>query len=123
MYVTLSSEASKNYRYGGYFYEQFDGNPIETDIKSRKKIDGTPEGPNTIKNVHRYLEKKNMYSPLFHCAYKIFHEATSKNEIREQIIEACQFDKRDKEYIGLASKLLYRIFPNIWYRRHKGILS
>lgn len=123
MYVTLSSEASKNYRYGGYFYELFDGNPIETDIKSRKKIDGTPEGPNTIKSVHRYLEKKNMYSPLFHCAYKIFHEATSKNEIREQIIEACQFDKRDKEYIGLASKLLYRIFPNIWYRRHKGILS
>ena len=123
MYVTLSSEASKNYRYGGYFYELFDGNPIETDIKSRKKIDGTPEGPNTIKSVHRYLEKKNMYSPLFHCAYKIFHEATSKNEIREQIIEACQFDKRDKEYIDLFSKLLYRLFPNIWYRRHKGFLS
>jgi len=123
MYVTLSSEASKNYRYGGYFYDLFDGNPIEADIRSRKKIDGTPEGPNTIKNVHRYLEKKNMYSPLFHCAHKVFHEATSKDEIREQIIQACQFDKRDKEYIDLFSKLLYRLFPNLWYRRHKGILS
>ncbi len=123
MYVTLSSEASKNYRYGRYFYELFDGNPIETDIRSRKKIDGTPEGPDTIKNVHRYLEKKNMHSPLFHCAHKIFHEATSKDEIREHIIQACQFDKRDKEYIDLFSKLLYRMFPNTWYRRHKGIFS
>ncbi len=123
MYVTLSSEASKNYRYGRYFYELFDGNPIETDIRSRRKIDGTPEGPDTIKNVNRYLEKKNMYSPLFHCAHKIFNEATSKEEIREQIIQACQFDKRDKEYIGGFSKMLYRLFPNIWYRRHKGITS
>ena len=123
MYITLSSEASKNYRYGKYFYELFDGNPIETDIRSRKKIDGTPEGPDTIKNVHRYLEKKNMYSPLFHCAHKIFHEVTSADEIREHVIQACQFDKRDKEYIGIFSKLLYRMFPNTWYRRHKGILS
>ncbi|MEA2014192.1 MAG: hypothetical protein U9N38_02645 [Thermodesulfobacteriota bacterium] len=123
MYVTVTSEISKNYRYGKYFYELFDGNPIETNTKAMKKIDGTPEGPNTIKNVHRYLEKKNMYSPLFHCAYKIFHEETSRNEIREHVIQACQFDKRNKEYIGPFSKLLYKLFPNIWYRRHKGILS
>jgi len=123
MYVTVSSEASKNYRYGKYFYELFDGNPIETSINALKKIDGTPEGPNTIKSVHRYLDKKNMYSPLFHCAYKIFHEETDKNEIREHVIQACQFDKRSREYIGPFSKLLYRIFPNIWYRRHKGFLS
>ncbi len=123
MYVTVSSEASKNYRYGKYFYELFDGNPIETSIKAMKKIDGTPEGPNTIKSVHRYLEKKNMYSPLFRCAYKIFHDETNRNEIREHVIQACQFDKRDKEYIDLFSKLLYRMFPNLWYRRHKGILS
>jgi len=123
MYVTISSEASKNYRYGKYFYQLFDGNPIETDIRTREKIDGTPEGPNTIKNVHRYLEKKNMYSPLFRCAYRIFHEETSRDEIREHVIQACQLDKRNKEYIGLFSKLLYRMFPNIWYRRHKGFLS
>jgi len=73
--------------------------------------------------VHRYLEKKNMYSPLFHCAYKIFHEETSRDEIREHVIQACQFDKRNEEYIGPISKLLYKMFPNIWYRRHKGILS
>jgi len=123
MYITLSSEASKNYRYGKYFYNLFNGNPIDTDIQSRKKIDGTPEGPDTIKNVNRYLEKKNMYSPLFHCAHKIFHESTNRDEIREQIIQACQFDKRDKEYIGAFSKLLYRLFPNTWYRRYKGFLS
>lgn len=123
LYVTISSEASKNYRYGKYFYQLFNGNPIETDIRTLEKIDGTPEGPNTIKNVHRYLEKKNMYSPLFHCAHQIFHEETSRDEIREHVIEACQLDKRDKEYIGPISKLLYRMFPNIWYRRHKGILS
>ncbi|MBN2539324.1 MAG: NAD(P)-binding domain-containing protein [Deltaproteobacteria bacterium] len=123
LYVTISSEASKNYRYGKYFYQLFNGNPIETDIRTLEKIDGTPEGPNTIKNVHRYLEKKNMYSPLFRCAHQIFHEETSRDEIREHVIEACQLDKRDKEYIGPISKLLYRMFPNIWYRRHKGILS
>lgn len=123
MYVTVSSEASKNYRYGKYFYELFDGNPIETNINALKKIDGTPEGPHTIKSVHRYLEKKNMYSPLFHCAYKIFHEETNRDEIREHVIQACQFDKRSKEYIGPLSKLLYRIFPGIWYRRDKGLLS
>ncbi len=123
MYVTVSSEASKNYRYGKYFYELFNGNPIETNINTLEKIDGTPEGPNTIKSVHRYLEKKNMYSPLLRCAYRIFHEETSRDEIIEHVIRACQFDKRDKEYIGPFSKLLYRIFPEIWYRRHKGFLS
>jgi glycerol-3-phosphate dehydrogenase (NAD(P)+) len=123
LYVTISSEASKNYRYGKFFYELFDGNPIETHIRVLKKIDGTPEGPHTINNVHRYLEKKNMYSPLFHCAYKIFNEGRSKQEIREMIIEACQFDKRTKEYIGPLSRALYRLVPRLWYRRHKGLFS
>lgn len=123
MYITLSSDASKNYRYGKYYYELYSGNPIETDIKVLEKIDGTPEGPNTIRNVHKYLEKKNMYSPLFHCAYKIFNEVGHKKDIMEHIIQACQFDKRVREYIGPVSRILYRLFPNLWYRRHKGLLS
>jgi glycerol-3-phosphate dehydrogenase (NAD(P)+) len=123
MYVTLSSDASKNYRYGKLFYELYSGNPIETHLKVLERIDGTPEGPNTIRNVHKYLEKKNMYSPLFHCAYKIFNEVGNKKDIQEQIIQACQFDKRINEYIGPFSRVLYRIFPNLWYRRHKGLLS
>jgi glycerol-3-phosphate dehydrogenase (NAD(P)+) len=123
MYVTVSSEASKNYRYGKLFYELFNGNPIETNSKVLGMIDGTPEGPNTIRNVHRYLEKKNMYSPLFHCAYKIFNEGVNRKEIREQIIQACQFDRRTKEYIGPVSRALYRLIPNMWYRRHKGLLA
>jgi glycerol-3-phosphate dehydrogenase (NAD(P)+) len=123
MYVTLSSDASKNFRYGKLFYELFNGNPIETHIQVLENIDGTPEGPNTIKNVHRYLEKKNMYSPLFHCAYKIFNEGGSKEEIAERIIQACQLDKRENEYIGPVSRFLYRLIPGTWYRRHKGFLS
>jgi len=123
MYVTLSSDASKNYRYGKLFYELYSGNPIETNINVLERIDGTPEGPNTIRNVHKYLEKKNMYSPLFHCAYKIFNEVGHKRDIKEQIIQACQFDKRIKEYIGPVSRIFYRLFPNVWYRRHKGLLS
>lgn len=123
MYVTLSSDASKNYRYGKLFYDIYSGNPIETHIKVLERIDGTPEGPNTIRNVNKYLEKKNMYSPLFHCAYKIFNEVGHKQDIKEQIIQACQFDKRVREYIGPMSRVLYRIFPNLWYRRHKGLLS
>ncbi|MFA4916871.1 MAG: NAD(P)-binding domain-containing protein [Syntrophales bacterium] len=123
MYVTVSSEASKNYRYGKLFYELFDGNPIATNIKVLESIDGTPEGPHTIRNVHKYLEKKNMYSPLFHCAYKIFNEGGNKKEIKEKIIQACQFDRRTKEYIGPVSRNLYRLIPHLWYRRHKGLLS
>lgn len=123
MYVTLSSDASKNYRYGKFYYELYSGNPIETHLKVLERIDGTPEGPNTIRNVHQYLEKKNMYSPLFHCAYKIFNEVTSKKDIKEYIIQACQFDKRMKEYIGPFSRILYRIVPKLWYRRHKGLLA
>ena len=123
MYVTVSSYASKNYRYGKFFYESFNGNPIDTDIKVMDEIDGTPEGPNTIRNVYRYLEKKNMYSPLFNCAYKIFNEGGSKKEIEEKVIQACQFDRRDKEYIGFISRLLYKLIPNLWYRRHKGFLA
>jgi glycerol-3-phosphate dehydrogenase (NAD(P)+) len=123
MYVTVSSEASKNYRYGKLFYELFNGNPIETDSKVLGMIDGKPEGPNTIRNVHRYLEKKNMYSPLFHCAYKIFNEGSNRKEIKEQVIQACQFDRRNKEYIGPVSRALYRLIPNLWYRRHKGLLG
>jgi len=123
MYVTLSSDASKNYRYGKLFYELYSRNPIETHINVLERIDGTPEGPNTIRNVHKYLEKKNMYSPLFHCAYKIFNEVGHKTDIKEQIIQACQFDKRIKEYIGPVSRIFYRLFPNVWYRRHKGLLS
>ena len=123
MYVTVSSEASKNYRYGKYFYESFDGNPIDTHIKVLEKIDGTPEGPNTIRNVHKYLEKKNMYSPIFDCAYKMFNEGGTKRNIKDLVIQACQFDKRNKEYIGPVSRFFYKLFPNWWYRRNKGFLS
>jgi glycerol-3-phosphate dehydrogenase (NAD(P)+) len=123
MYVTVSSEASKNYRYGKYFYENFDGNPIDTHLKVLEKIDGTPEGPNTIRNVHKYLEKKNMYSPIFDCAYKMFNEGGTKRNIRDLVIQACQFDKRTKEYIGPVSRLFYKLIPNLWYRRDKGFLS
>jgi len=123
MYVTLSSDASKNHRYGRFFYELFTGNSVETHLKVLQKIDGKPEGPNTILNVHKFLEKRNMYSPIFHCAYKIFNEVRSREEIGEQILHAMQFDRRTKEYIGPASRLLYRLFPNLWYRRQRGPLA
>ena len=123
LYVTVSSLASKNYRYGKYFYELYTGNPIETNLRVLEKIDGTPEGPNTVRNVYKYLEKKNMYSPLFSCAYRIFNEPGNKDTIKEMIIQACQNDKRTKEYISQASRIMYRIFPNYWYRRDKGFLD
>ncbi|MBN1665380.1 MAG: hypothetical protein JW943_17425 [Deltaproteobacteria bacterium] len=123
MYVTVSSEASKNYRYGRLFYEFYTGNPIETDIQVLKEIDGTPEGPNTIRHVYKYLEKKNMYSPLFHCAYSIFNERCNKSDIKEKIIQAIQFDKRTNEFIGPISRILYRLIPNFWYRRDRGLFS
>ena len=123
MYVTLSSDASKNHRYGRFFYELFTGNSVETHLKVLQRIDGKPEGPNTILNVHKFLEKWNMYSPIFHCAYKIFNEARSREEIREQILQATQFDRRTKEYIGPASRLLYCLFPNLWYRRQSCLFA
>ncbi len=123
MYVTVSSLASKNYRYGKFFYELYTGNPIETNLRVLEKIDGTPEGPNTVRNVHKYLEKKNMYSPLFSCAYRIFNEAGEKNAIKDMIIQACQYDKRNKEYIDPLSRFMYRILPDYWYRRDKSIFD
>ncbi|MDR2861520.1 MAG: hypothetical protein LBV07_03105 [Syntrophobacterales bacterium] len=123
MYVTVSSYASKNYRYGRYFYELFNGNPIETHLKVMERIDGTPEGPNTIKNVYKYLERKNMYSPIFSCAYKIFNEGGSQKNIKELVLQACQFDKRSHEYIGVMSRIFYHLLPHFWYRRAKGFLS
>jgi glycerol-3-phosphate dehydrogenase (NAD(P)+) len=123
MYVTLSSDASKNHRYGRFFYELFTGNSVETHLKVLQQIDGKPEGPNTILNVHKFLEKRNLYSPIFHCAYKIFNEGRNREEIREQILKATQFDRRKKEYIGPVSRLLYRLFPNLWYRRYRGLLA
>ena len=123
MYVTFSSDASKNHRYGRFFYELFTGNSIETHLKVLQRIDGKPEGPNTILNVHKFLEKRNMYSPIFHCAYKIFNKERSREEIREQILQATQFDRRTNEFIGPLSRLLYRLFPNLWYRRHRGFLA
>ncbi|MDD4862021.1 MAG: hypothetical protein PHI33_07915, partial [Smithellaceae bacterium] len=119
MYVTVSSLASKNYRYGKYFYELHTGNPIETNLKVLSRIDGTPEGPSTIRNVYKYLEKKNMYSPLFSCAYTIFNKSVNKNAIKDMVIHACQFDKRKNEYIGPFSRLMYRLIPDYWYRRDK----
>ncbi|MDD5234140.1 MAG: hypothetical protein PHG91_12165 [Syntrophales bacterium] len=123
LYVTLSSDASKNYRYGKLFYELYNGNPIETNIHVLERIDGTPEGPNTIRSVHKYIEKKNMYSPMFNSAYKIFNEFSNREEIQETLIQACQFDRRWREYIGPVSRLFYRLVPNFWYRRDKGMLS
>jgi len=123
MYVTLASDASKNHRYGRYFYEMFNGNPVATHLNVLKRIDGKPEGPNTILHVHKFLEKHNMYSPIFHCAYKIFNEERSKEGIKEQIVNATQFDRRTKEFIGPFSRLFYRLLPSVWYRRHKGFLS
>jgi len=119
MYVTVSSMASKNYRYGKYFYELYTGNPIETNLRVLERIDGTPEGPNTIRNVYKYLEKKNMYSPLFSCAYHIFNAVETKSAIKDLVIEACQCDKRKQEYIGPFSRFMYRIIPDYWYRRDK----
>jgi glycerol-3-phosphate dehydrogenase (NAD(P)+) len=123
MYVTLSSNASKNYRYGRDFYGCYTGNTIETHRRVVAGIDGTPEGPGTLKNVYRYLEGKNMYSPIFRSAYRIFNEPGTREEIREQIIHACQFDRRSNEYIGLFSGLVYNLFPHLWYRRQKGWLG
>ena len=123
LYVTVSSMASKNYRYGKYYYELYTGNPIETNLRVLEKIDGTPEGPNTIRNVCRYLEKKNMYSPLFSCANRIFNEAGDKSAIKDMIIHACQFDRRTSEYIGPLSRIMYSIFPDYWYRRDKGLFE
>ena len=120
MYVTLSSNASKNYRYGKFFYERYTGNPIETHRSVLAAIDGTPEGPGTLKSVWRYLDRKNMYSPIFHSAYKIFNEGGTRDDIRELIIKACQFDRRNREYIGPFSGVIYNLFPNLWYRRQKG---
>jgi glycerol-3-phosphate dehydrogenase (NAD(P)+) len=105
------------------FYDQYNGNPIETNLHVLGQIDGTPEGPNTIRSVHRFLEKKNMYSPLFTSAYKIFNEFSNKQEIEEIVIQACQFDRRTREYIGPFSRILYRIMPDFWYRRDRGLLS
>jgi glycerol-3-phosphate dehydrogenase (NAD(P)+) len=123
MYVTLASDASKNHRYGRYFYEMFDGNSVATYFNVLKRIDGKPEGPNTILNVHKFLEKHNMYSPIFHCAYKIFNEERSREGIKEQIINATQFDRRTKEFISPVSRLFYRLFPDLWYRRHRRFLA
>lgn len=123
MFVTLSSDASKNHRYGRYFYDLFNGNSVETHLKVLQQIDGKPEGPNTILNVHKFLKKRNMYSPIFHCAYRIFNEERSRDEIREQVLQATQFDRRTREYIGPVSRLLYRLFPNLWYRRYRGLLA
>ena len=64
-----------------------------------------------------------MYSPLFNSAFKIFNEFSNKDEIQETIIQACQFDRRDKEYISPASRLFYRLMPNWWYRRDKGLMA
>lgn len=121
MYVTVSSMASKNYRYGKYFYELYTGNPIETNLRVLQKIDGTPEGPNTIRNVYKYLEKKNMYSPLFSCAHHIFNAVEDKSAIKDLVIQACQYDKRTKEYIGPFSRLMYRFIPDYWYRRDREL--
>ncbi len=123
MYVTVSSVASKNYRYGKYFYEYYNGNPIETNLEVLKKIDGTPEGPNSIRNVHRYLEKKNMYSPIFRATHKIFNEGSSREKIRDLVIGACQMDVRKNEYIGPLSRTLYHLMPKLWFRRNRGGLS
>lgn len=123
LYVTVSSEASKNYRYGKLFYDVYTGNPIETNLRVLERIDGTPEGPNSIRSVHRFLEMKNMYCPLFNSAYKIFNEGGTKEEIKETVIQACQLDRRSNEFIGPLSRSLYRLMPNLWYRRDKGILS
>ena len=121
MYVTVSSLASKNYRYGKFFYELYTGNPIETNLRVLERIDGTPEGPNTIRNVYKYLEKKNMYSPLFSCAHQIFNNVGTKEALRELVVQACQYDKRTKEYIGPFSRFMYHLFPDYWYRRDKEL--
>jgi glycerol-3-phosphate dehydrogenase (NAD(P)+) len=123
MYVTVSSMASKNYRYGKFFYELYTGNPIETNLRVLERIDGTPEGPSTIRNVFKFLEKKNMYSPLFSCAHQIFNKVGTKSAVKDLIVQACQYDKRTNEYIGPFSRFMYHLIPNYWYRRDKDFLD
>ncbi len=123
MYVTVSSEASKNYRYGRLYHELYQGNPVETHRLVLERIDGTPEGPNAIRHVYDYLERKNMYSPLFRCAHALFNAGGDRKGFRSQVIEAIQFDRREREYIGGISRIAYWLFPKAWYRRDRGLLA
>ncbi|MCF8053819.1 MAG: hypothetical protein K9K75_01140 [Deltaproteobacteria bacterium] len=123
MFVTVSSEASKNYRYGKHFFELFDGDHQNTHQRVTKMIDGTPEGPSTIRNIRSFLREHNIYSPLFNCAYDVFNTSASKEETRELIVQACQLDRRNREYVGPVSRALYAIAPRHWYRRDRGWLS
>ncbi|MEI7590470.1 MAG: hypothetical protein WCJ49_04075, partial [Deltaproteobacteria bacterium] len=101
----------------------FDGNHEETHLRVSKKIDGTPEGPSTIRNVYQFLQQKNLYSPLFDCAYRLFNQSSSREDSRDLIIRACQLDRRSREYVGVFSRLLYAVAPMVWYRRNRGVTS
>ena len=92
------------------------GNPIETNLRVLKTMNA--QRPNTVRNVHKYLEK-NMYSR-FSLRVSIFNEAGEKVAIRDLIIQACQYDKRNKDYLDDFSRLMYRILPDFWYRRDKS---
>jgi len=53
----------------------------------------------------------------------MFNEGGTKRNIRDLVIQACQFDKRTQEYIGPVSRIFYKLIPNLWYRRDRGILA
>jgi hypothetical protein len=61
--------------------------------------------------------KRNMYSPIFHCAYRDLQRGTEPRGDPRGDPPGDPVRPPDPEYIGPVSRVLYRIFPNFWYRR------
>jgi glycerol-3-phosphate dehydrogenase (NAD(P)+) len=88
-YVTLSSNASKNYRYGGGISTDcYTGNTIGDPTRrvSCAGIDGTPEGPGTLKERVPLPGGQEHVQPHLPMRLQDLQRAGTREEIREQII-------------------------------------
>jgi len=122
MYVTVSSLASKNYRYGKYFTNSIPAipsKPICVFWKNRRDS----RRPQYGQKCSQIPGKEKYVQPALFLRLPDIYEAGEKDAIRDMIIHACQYDKRNKEYIDVLSRIMYRILPNYWYRRDKSIFD
>lgn len=107
--IITCSESSRNFRFGEAFART---GSIEEAMGGK-----TIEGYHTLEAMHKFVESKNMFAPIIRELHEILYE--SSKDPKDAITSFRQADSlRTWENIRFFSKVLGKVLPKFWYRRH-----
>lgn len=116
------SEASRNFRFGKFYAESYNevmcGEKAIT-LANEKLGFKTVEGYHTLKAIHRFVTDYNMFAPIVEELFDIFYRPKESGKSPRDAITSFreQDGIRQWENRPLASRVVGRVLPSLWYRR------